>query len=1611
MKAFKKTFVVIAALIGHFTFAQQLIINSNVTEQELIENHLIQGCIEVSNITSQINGSINGFSSFGYFERNNSNFPFENGIVLSTGNAESGGNSLNDNTLNEGETNWGTDTDLEAALGISNTLNATSIEFDFASVSNTIQFNYILASEEYFGNFPCEYSDGFAFLIKEAGTNNPYVNIALIPGTSTPVNTTTIRPEIVGFCPAQNESYFAGYSLGATNYNGQTTVLTATTTITPNVLYHIKLVIADQTDKNYDSAVFIQGNSFNAGIDLGNDITTCATDVTLNGDIQNPDASYSWYLNDGLINGENEPDLFVTQSGTYTVMIDIPLANTTCTIEDTVVVQLNATQAAGPVSDYQLCDDISGNGTETFDLSTKTAEVLASVPDSSYNISYHYSNNNAINNINPITAPIQNLASPQIIYVRIEDTLSGCLAYTHFNLIVNPLPNIITPTDLNICDDTVNDGFTQIDLTQKDDEITGSQAGLTVTYHYSPDDANTGNNPIASPYSNNSQTEQLFVRVTNAATGCASVTTLNIVVLNNPVINTDDLFIDACDPEHDGFAEFDLTSIINDILQGLTGVSVTFHENYNDAVSGANAIPNPADYNNTTIDEQIIYVRVVDDITGCATVRPLVIASNLLLSGSDTTAYTLCDTDNDGFEEFDLNAIAEHIINDLPDDITVTFYETEEDRDNQTNALDISVPYIPAQNPQILYFTISNPQCEEVSEIELILYPVTEFNSIGTVNYCDTDQDGFTSINLVEFTPLVTQGQAGYAVSYFLTEDDAGTNENSLPNFHENTSNPQTYYVRITSIQTGCASINSFEVNVIPAPETSTPNPIIICDNDQDGLYVIDLTTTISELVSDTTDRVITFHNTLSSAENNVDPITNASAYNANTQIIYARVENTVTGCFSIENIDITVNTLPVFQPVSNYRICEDISESDGIGDFIFATKDTEILNGQAGKQALYFLTQTDAQNRINSIDKNTAYQNISNPQTIFVRVENLTDEDCYGVSSFIIEVGTNPLFNPPTDWFVCDDISNDGAHTFDLNEKIAEISNGISDSLDITFYDSLANAQSGTNTLPLMHTNAFNPQQIYARIDNGTICYSITSFGLNVIQAPDANESQPMVQCDTNYDGIVTFNLTDALFDILDVRQNDIVISYFETETNLEAQTNAIPNPHAYQNTANPQTVFIRLTNTVSNCYLSIPLELQVNLPPEINDFQRVDICDNDTQSFNLTEVNTLIVDDTDNTVITYHNSASDALNNLNALDTNYTYQTNNDSIHIRIENTTTHCFTTYTFNLVVNTLPIAHTPNTMENCDDDYDGFYPFDLSQQTASILGSQNPNTFSVSYYPDNASASAGINPLDTAYSAYDGEIIFARIEHNQTGCYNITQFEAIVHPKPVLEIGNQVICLENLPLLVSANTNDAGDTYLWSTNAVTPEIEITQTGSYWVTVTTPNGCETTEVFEVTESEQATIEFTETIDFSDPNNITVTVSGIGNYYYSLDGGPPQESNVFVNVTLGYHTITVIDANGCLEVSKDVVVIDAPKFMTPNGDGYFDTWHISGVETLPGTVVYIFDRYGKTLARLTSTSAGWDGTYNGNLMPSTDYWFVADVKYGDRSFEVKGHFALKR
>ncbi|MDI1255189.1 MAG: T9SS type B sorting domain-containing protein [Flavobacterium sp.] len=201
----------------------------------------------------------------------------------------------------------------------------------------------------------------------------------------------------------------------------------------------------------------------------------------------------------------------------------------------------------------------------------------------------------------------------------------------------------------------------------------------------------------------------------------------------------------------------------------------------------------------------------------------------------------------------------------------------------------------------------------------------------------------------------------------------------------------------------------------------------------------------------------------------------------------------------------------------------------------------------------------------------------------------------------------------------------------------------------------------------------------------------------------------------------------------------------------------------------------------------------------------------------------------------------------------------------------------------------------------------------------------------------------------------------------------------------------------------------------------PYYDTTLAGIYKVIVTDrTTGCTLSATAPITTSSPP-VSITATVEtayFDENATIVVTVDPPGVYEYRIDDGPYQESNVFIGVrTLinfdesGYHTVYARDLKACDEVSYSLPVIDYPKYFTPNGDGYHDYWNITTLKNMPETRIFIFDRFGKLLKEISSTSLGWDGTFNGHPMIADDYWFV--VKYNEQGIkkEFKAHFAIKR
>lgn len=314
---------------------------SAYTIEQLVKNVLISGgsvCAapNVSNVTVSPNQlSTDPERAWGYFHKGTTNFPFTDGIVLVAGKARRAGNGFEGpGELSDVVPGSGIDDpDLIAAVNPPVVMkDVVAVEFDFVPNSNQVKFNYLFASEEYTSGFPCgNFADSFALLLKKVG-DPAYTNLAILPNGDGPVSVTNIVPSGVG-CDGDeiNEQYFAGLNTTniETNFIGRTIPLTAVATVIPGQTYHFKLVLADASDQRYDSAVFLQGGSFDIGMTivdnngnpLGESINMCDnTPQVLKAQVTAvPGMTYKWYKNGVVIPNATSAVYVATSPGVYEV--------------------------------------------------------------------------------------------------------------------------------------------------------------------------------------------------------------------------------------------------------------------------------------------------------------------------------------------------------------------------------------------------------------------------------------------------------------------------------------------------------------------------------------------------------------------------------------------------------------------------------------------------------------------------------------------------------------------------------------------------------------------------------------------------------------------------------------------------------------------------------------------------------------------------------------------------------------------------------------------------------------------------------------------------------------------------------------------------------------------------------------------------------------------------------------------------------------------------------------------------------------------------------------------------------------------------------------------
>lgn len=334
----------------------------------------------------------------------------------------------------------------------------------------------------------------------------------------------------------------------------------------------------------------------------------------------------------------------------------------------------------------------------------------------------------------------------------------------------------------------------------------------------------------------------------------------------------------------------------------------------------------------------------------------------------------------------------------------------------------------------------------------------------------------------------------------------------------------------------------------------------------------------------------------------------------------------------------------------------------------------------------------------------------------------------------------------------------------------------------------------------------------------------------------------------------------------------------------------------------------------------------------------------------------------------------------------------------------------------LNINLLPSlvdARDPDDMVKCVPDavFTG-YVFNLRSQDIAILNGQSPSLYTVTYHLTQVDADGGTNALpDDFINTVNNQEIFARVVHNLISiCHEVISFKLVVKQIPVLTMDTQFYVCESGSVSIAA---DPGyDSYLWSTGQTTRTITVTQPGVYTCTVANIYGTITCPVqvnITVSPSEIAVVTEVITEDWTTGENIiTIEAGGIGDYVYSIDGVNYQQENTFTGLPVGLYTIYVKDMHECGITREEVVLLNYPKFFTPNGDGENDKWRIKFSQYEPELEVYIYDRHGKLITGFRAQDPGWDGTMNGKPLPSTDYWFVV---YRQDGRTYKGHFSMLR
>ncbi|NER15981.1 T9SS type B sorting domain-containing protein [Spongiivirga citrea] len=314
---------------------------------------------------------------------------------------------------------------------------------------------------------------------------------------------------------------------------------------------------------------------------------------------------------------------------------------------------------------------------------------------------------------------------------------------------------------------------------------------------------------------------------------------------------------------------------------------------------------------------------------------------------------------------------------------------------------------------------------------------------------------------------------------------------------------------------------------------------------------------------------------------------------------------------------------------------------------------------------------------------------------------------------------GTGSVTAGVTDLVECEGQQNfDGLTVFDLTEKNDEISQG-DPNIAIFYYLTEQDAIDATNLIvdPENFSNTINPQEIWYRAQDITdpLVFTTGPFNLVVETGVNANNVSVLTLPDTNANGINTFDLTSAYNQITNTTPG-LTLQFFEDidDAQNNSITDEIPNPTAYDNIANPQEVYVRVSNA-AGCDEVVRLRLRVGCDfdsattPVLNSIPPLAVCDDsngvdrdDIGLFDLERKRNQIYTEiglAPDVTITFHRTLAEAQNNQNPVTGDLV--TGPDFLYVRVDGGSQGCSAQITeLTLLVIPLPVIVMPSEFILC-----------------------------------------------------------------------------------------------------------------------------------------------------------------------------------------------------------------------------------------------------------------------------------------------------------------------